>query len=202
VQTRSIYCFSYIWEKIRNAATSVCSYTRFHQDAPVLNLYENLQMLHHYGTASALMLASAMAFSLPALAQNVDVPFSGNVPVQATFSNIVTGTAETQAVAGSAGTPNIIESVSSATVTVQSNTPATMTVSPPRLLSGPTPDPDGTNRVAFLSFGSTNVTVDTADVPVSIPAGVTDLEIRMRVERPEAFTVGTYNYAVTLTVTP
>jgi len=151
---------------------------------------------------SALLLASAIAWSPTALAQNVDVKFHGNVPIQTNFSNVVPGTAETTKVSTSGGSSHIIESVSSTTVSVDSNSSSTMTVSPPRLLSGPTPDPDGTRHVTFLSFGTQNVIADSAEVTVSIPPGITDLEIDMRVERPTSFVAGTYNYGVTLTLTP
>jgi len=159
-------------------------------------------MCHRLATTSVLMLASAIAFSPAALAQNVDIKFSGNVPIEANFTNVVPGTADTAGVGTSVGSSHIIESVTSASVSVESNTPGTMTVSPPRLLSGPTPDPDGTRHVTFLSFGTQNVIADEADVTVNVPAGIIDLDIKMRVERPTAFVVGTYNYSVTLTLTP
>ncbi|NEP56397.1 MAG: hypothetical protein F6K31_05155 [Symploca sp. SIO2G7] len=143
-----------------------------------------------------------MALSPTALAQNVDIKFNGNVPIQTTFSNVVPGTAETTTVSTSGGSSHIIESVTSTSVSVESNTPGTMTISPPRLLSGPTPDPDGTRHVTFLSFGTQNVIADAAEVTVNIPSGITDLEIDMRVERPTPFVAGTYDYGVTLTLTP
>ncbi|MBE9124620.1 MULTISPECIES: hypothetical protein [unclassified Coleofasciculus] len=159
-------------------------------------------MWHRDAVVSALTLASAMAVNSTALAQNVDIPFTANVPIQVNFGNVVSGIAETTTVGSSTQLPNVIESVTPATVTVQSNTPATLTISPPRLISGSTPDPDETKHITFFSFGSQNVTVDTTDVTVNLPAGISDLELDMRVERPVPFPAGSYDYAVTLTVTP
>lgn len=162
-------------------------------------------MWHRYAVVSALTLASNLGFVPTASAQTTSVPFSGTVPVQVTFSNVATGTAQTTIASGSAASPSILESATSATVTVKSNAPAIMTVSSPYLLSGPTPDPAGTKHVTSVSFGSTNATNSNsgqADVAVAIPAGITDVEIEMFVERPVPYPAGTYNYGVTMTVTP
>jgi hypothetical protein len=159
-------------------------------------------MWQPYAAASALTLANAIGIHNIALAQNLEIPFSGNVPIQATFSNVVTGPTEARTTSGSAKTANAIESLTPTTVTVQSNTPAKLTISPPRLISGPTPDPDGTNPVVFVSFGSTNVTVGLEYLTVNIPAEKTDIELKIRVERPAPYLAGIYKYGVTLTVTP
>lgn len=159
-------------------------------------------MFRFYAVASTLTLASAMGLSSEALAQSIDIPFTASVPIEVTFDQVVLGTVETTASGGSVQLPNVIESVNPATVTLQSNTSATLTVSPPSFISGSTPDPDGTTYITFVSFGTQQVTADTADVTVSLPVGISDLEVDMRVERPVPFPAGTYNYAVTLTVIP
>lgn len=159
-------------------------------------------MFRFYAVASTLTLASAIGFSSEALAQSVDIPFTASVPIEVTFDQVVLGTVETTASGGSAQLPNVIESVNPATVTLQSNTSATLTVSPPSFISGSTPDPDGTTYITFVSFGTQQVTADTGDVTVSLPVGISDLDVDMRVERPVPFPAGTYNYAVTLTVIP
>jgi len=159
-------------------------------------------MFRFYAVASTLTLASAIGLSSEALAQSVDIPFTASVPIEVTFDQVVLGTVETTASGGSVQLPNVIESVNPATVTLQSNTSATLTVSPPSFISGSTPDPDGTTYITFVSFGTQQVTADTADVTVSLPVGISDLEVDMRVERPVPFPAGTYNYAVTLTVIP
>ncbi|NET60456.1 MAG: hypothetical protein F6K47_31255 [Symploca sp. SIO2E6] len=159
-------------------------------------------MWHSLATTSAWILASTIALSPTALAQNVDINFSGNVPIQTNFTNVVPGTAETATVGTSGNSSYIIESVTPTNVSIESNSPGTMTVSPPRLLSGPTPDPDGTRHVTFLNFGTQNVIADATNEIVNIPAGITDLEIKIRVERPTPFVAGTYDYGVTITLTP
>lgn len=162
-------------------------------------------MWHRYAVVSALAVASNLAVVPTALAQTTSVPFNGTVPAQVTFSNVATGTSQTTVAPGSPASPSILESATSATVTVKSNAPAIMTVSSPYLLSGPTPDPAGTKHVTSLSFGSTsatNATSGQADIAVAIPAGITEVEIEMFVERPVPYPAGTYNYGVTMTVTP
>lgn len=159
-------------------------------------------MFRFYAVASTLTLASAMGLSSEVLAQSIDIPFTASVPIEITFDQVVLGTVETTASGGSVQLPNVIESVNPATVTLQSNTSATLTVSPPSLISGSTPDPDGTTHVTFVKVGTQQVTADTGDVTVSLPVGISDLEVDMRVERPVPFPAGTYNYAVTLTVIP
>ncbi|HBB36035.1 MAG TPA: hypothetical protein DDZ80_32600 [Cyanobacteria bacterium UBA8803] len=155
-----------------------------------------------YTLASAVTIASAIAFNSTAVAQTVDVPFSGTVPLQATFINITPGTTETTPSGKTAGSLNKIESLTPALVTVQSSNPANITVSPPTLVSGPTPDPPGTNRIGFLQFGSTEVRSDIGGGTAPLPIGNTELKVDMLVERPETFTQGTYTYVVTLTITP
>lgn len=151
---------------------------------------------------SSLMLVSAIAVSPAALAQSVDVPFSGTVPVQATFSTATAGTAETTVSSGSGASTNTFESLTPATLSVQSTTPATITVSPPRFVSGATPDPAGTIGIGFLKFGSTNVRSDVGSGTATLPAGETQLEINLSVKRPGVFMPGNYTYVVTVSVTP
>lgn len=159
-------------------------------------------MLHRLALTSGLILASAIAFDRAALAENIDVPFSGYVPAEVTFSSSTSGTAEAIISPTSTAMPTKYQSLTSATIAVQSSTAATITVSPPRLVSGPTPDPVGTSHVAFLEFGATSARSDVGGGAAALPAGNTNVQVDMLVERPEAFPPGDYNYVVTLTVTP
>ncbi|WGV25419.1 hypothetical protein [Halotia branconii] len=159
-------------------------------------------MFYRLALTSSLMLASAIALDQAALAQSADVPFNGTVPIQTTFSNSSGGTAQSTGIVGVNGNANRYESITPATVSVQSTTPATITVSPPRLVSGETEDPSGTKHTAFVKFGSTNFRSDVGGGSAPLPAGNTNLEISMLIERPQAFTPGTYIYVVTLTITP
>ncbi|MBD2560850.1 MULTISPECIES: hypothetical protein [Nostoc] len=164
-------------------------------------------MLYRLALTSSLVLASALsvqAFALDqaVLAQNADVPFSGTVPVEASFSSPASGTAEPTIASDSGGIPTKFESESPATIGVQSSTSATISVSPPRLVSGPSADPSGTTHIGFLKFGSTNVRSDVGSGSATLPAGNTNLEVGLLVERPVAFTPGIYTYVVTLTIAP
>ncbi|MDM9381423.1 hypothetical protein QUB80_11995 [Chlorogloeopsis sp. ULAP01] len=159
-------------------------------------------MLYHLTLTSSLILASTLAVDRSVLAQSVDVPFSGTVPVQATFSTPIPGSTEPTIPTNSSGAPTKLESHTPATISVQTSTPATIIVSPPRFVSGTTPDPVGTTYVGFLKFGSTSVSSNVGGGSTTLPEGSTNLEVAMLVERPDGFTPGTYTYVVTLTVTP
>lgn len=167
-------------------------------------------MFHRFARFSSLVLVSALSAALPlvlasdhaVLAQNADIQFNGAVPFQVTFDGTSPGSAEPTFTVGSNTTTNRYESVTPAIVNVQSSTSATITVSPPRFISGSTPDPAGTKHTAFVRFGYTNFRSDVGGGSATLPPGNTSLEISMLVERPETYTPGSYVYAVTLTVTP
>jgi hypothetical protein len=159
-------------------------------------------MFHRIALVYGLIMTSVVLLDQNALANTVDVPFSGTVPYQATFSNATSGIAESTFSGGSRTVGNVFESVSAATIDVQSSQRTKITISPPRFVSGVTPDPAGTNHVAFLKFGSTTARSDVAGGTATIDAGITNLQIDMLVQRPVNFPPGNYSYAVTLTVTP
>lgn len=151
---------------------------------------------------STLALASVFTVQHAALAQSVDVPFSGTVPVQATFTEIISPPLEPVIVDGATGLPTKFEPQSPATVSVQTSTNATITVSAPVLVSGASEDPPGTIKIGYVRFGSTTASSDVGGGNASLPAGTNDLEVSMLVERPTAFLAGDYTYTVTLTITP
>ncbi|MHC0063209.1 hypothetical protein ACWATR_09805 [Nostoc sp. UIC 10890] len=164
-------------------------------------------MLYRLALTSSLVLASVLsvqAFVLDqaVLAQSADVPFSGTVPAEASFSSPAPGTAEATISGNSGGISTKLESQTPATIGVQNSTSATVTVSPPRLVSGPSADPSGTTHIGFLKFGSTNVRSDVGGGSATLPAGNTNLEVNLLVERPVGFTPGIYTYVVTLTIAP
>ncbi|RCJ28300.1 hypothetical protein A6S26_12270 [Nostoc sp. ATCC 43529] len=159
-------------------------------------------MLYRLALTSSLLLASAFALNQAVLAQSADVPFSGTVPVEATFSSPILGTAEPTISSDSDGIPSKFESQTPAIMGVQSSTSATITVSPPKLVSGPSVDPSGTTHIGFLKFGSTSLRSDVGGGSGILPPGNTNLEVGLLVERPVAFTPGTYTYVVTLTIAP
>ncbi len=117
---------------------------------------------------------------------------------EVTFSNLTSG--NLQAVGGNM---KVLESATPATLTVSVplDRVAKITVLPPSLLSGASADPNGTTRVGFVNFNSTSLRSDEGNASASLPPGQTNLEFRLGVERPVAFTAGTYNYALNLNVT-
>jgi hypothetical protein len=159
-------------------------------------------MFYRLGLFFGLVLASIIAIEQTAIAQNVDVPFSGTVSGEVAFTSLKAGTTETIINSSFNGIAQQFDSLTSATVGVSSSVPATVTVSPPQFVSGASPDPTGTTRVAYLTFGSTTIRSDVAGGSGQLPAGNTSLEVDMLVKRPVAFTPGTYTYSVNLTITP
>ncbi|WP_353932656.1 hypothetical protein WJM97_08750 [Okeanomitos corallinicola TIOX110] len=151
---------------------------------------------------STLALASVFTVQHTALAQSVDVPFNGTVPVQATFTETTPAYIEPTVSGNSDGMPTTLEPLTPATVNVQTSTNATITVSTPVLLSGASEDPPGTIKIGYVSFGGNTYSSDVGGGSAPLPAGTNDLQVSMLVERPTAFPAGTYTYTVTLTVTP
>ncbi|MCC5658126.1 hypothetical protein LC608_14230 [Nostoc sp. XA010] len=120
---------------------------------------------------------------------------------EVTFKNVLPGTLEPT------GTEmKVLQSLTPVTliVNVPENRNAQITILPPTSASSPSEDPNGTTRVGFLKFGSTNLRSDNSDNTKNIanlPTGNTVLEVGMRVQRPVAFSPGTYNYSLNLSVT-
>ncbi len=134
--------------------------------------------------ASGLLLTSFINFVPTALAE-------------VKFSNLQPGTIE------SGGDLKVLESVVPANINVNvpADTTAQITVLSPNLVSGASEDPSGTKSIGFLEFGSNNLRSEGNNATAKLPAGDTNLEVGLRVERPVSFTPGTYNYAVNLSVT-
>lgn len=159
-------------------------------------------MFYKRALSFGLILASFAAFDRAALAQTTDVPFSGTVSGQAGFDSLNPGTTETKVSSSFNGIAQQFESLSSATVGVNSSVPAKITISSPQLVSGPTPDPAGTTQIAYLKYGSTRVSSDVSGGTGTLPPGNTDLQVDMLIKRPVAFVPGNYTYSVKLTITP
>ncbi|MBD2304958.1 hypothetical protein H6G17_05445 [Chroococcidiopsis sp. FACHB-1243] len=129
------------------------------------------------------------------------------------LSNYTAIAQETSQVAFSSVNPGIVEPMLGNMKILQSTAPATLSVSvpselaaqisilPPSLVEGVSDDPAGTTRIGFLNFGANSLSSDSQNNTANLPTGNTDLEVRMRVERPVAFTPGNYNYRLTLSVT-
>ncbi|HYX15456.1 MAG TPA: hypothetical protein VE944_14025 [Nostoc sp.] len=141
----------------------------------------------HYRLAltSGLILASFVSITPVALAE-------------VTFNNLTSGVLEPVG-----GDDKVLESVNPTTlaVSIPYNTVANITVLPLSLVFGASNDPNGTKRLAIVNFGSTSLRSDVSNNTATLAPGETNLEVRLRVERPVAFIAGTYNYAVNLNVT-
>ncbi|TAE60441.1 MAG: hypothetical protein EAZ87_05940 [Nostocales cyanobacterium] len=159
-------------------------------------------MLYRLIVNSTLALASVLAIQHITIAESVDVPFNGTVPVNATFIETTPATVEPTISETSDGLPSKLEPLTPAVVNVQTSTNATITVSPPVLVSGASEDPPGTIKIGYVSFGGNTYSSDIGGGSAPLPAGTNDLQVSMLVERPTAFPAGTYTYTVTLTVTP
>ncbi|MBV6627340.1 MAG: hypothetical protein KI793_31105 [Rivularia sp. (in: Bacteria)] len=142
-------------------------------------------MLHRFAIASGLLLASFTNFIPTAFAQ-------------VKFSNISPGTINT-----SGGDYKVLESVvpGNIDVNVPPDTTAQITVLSPSFANGASQDPQGTQKIGFLEFGSNKLRSDGNNNTATLPTGDTNLEVGLRVERPIAFTPGNYNYSVNLSVT-
>ncbi|MEO1432299.1 MAG: hypothetical protein AAFV71_25180 [Cyanobacteria bacterium J06633_8] len=142
-------------------------------------------MLYRFAIASGLLLTSLINLTPTALAE-------------VKFSNVSPGVIET-----SRGDYKVLESVVPANINVNvpSGTNAQITVLSPSFASGASEDPGGTKKVGFLEFGSNKLSSDGNNATANLPAGDTNLEVGLRVERPVYFTPGTYNYTVNLSVT-
>ena len=145
-------------------------------------------MLYRLAVASGLLLTSFI---------NV-INITPAALAEVKFSNLNPGTIETRE-----GDLRVLESIVPATVDVNvpNGTNAQITVLSPNLVSAPSEDPSGTKRIGFLRFGSNDLSSDGSNATASLPAGDTNLEVGLQVERPVTFTPGTYNYAVNLSVT-
>ena len=117
---------------------------------------------------------------------------------QVAFSNVNPGIVEPML-----GNMKILQSTAPATlsVNVPSELAAQVSILSPSLVEGASDDPEGTTRVGFLNFGANSLSSDSQNNTANLPTGNTDLEVRMRVERPVAFTPGNYNYRLNLSVT-
>ena len=131
-------------------------------------------MLHRLAIASGLLLTSFTNFIPTALAE-------------VKFSNAQSGTIEI-----SGGDYKVLESVvpGNINVNVPPDTAAQITVLSPSFASGASKDPGGTQRIGFLEFGSNKLSSDGNNSTATLPAGDTNLEVGLRIERPVSFTPG------------
>jgi hypothetical protein len=94
--------------------------------------------------------------------------------------------------------PNILETVVPAVVRIETDRPVQVEVLSAHLSDGPDRDPSGTEHVIIVRSGSQRVNTQSGDRTLTIPAGITDLEVTIQVERPRQFSYGNYQYRLTL----
>jgi hypothetical protein len=156
------------------------------------------------------VLAGSTLFTNKAFAQTVDVPFSGNIATACSFSTPIAGV-----LARSTTDPNIINSFENGgingSVDVTCNSPAQLQVTGIAATNTPAPDPAGTildssattdGGITFTSYNSSTG----SSAPIGLNTGpaqivVVDLFVNRGIAGG-TFPAGTYEYEVTLTVTP
>ena len=149
-------------------------------------------MFNHALLISSFAVTSILAATSTALAQTVDVPFNGIVsPVTS-----IEVTEEPTISSGTGINLNTFEATNPAIVTINTTAPINV------IVSAPTPvgfnDTQGTQYIGFLNYNGTEVQHGT---PMNINSiGDVDLEVGMKVVRPQAYPPGNYTYKMTLTV--
>ncbi len=84
-------------------------------------------------------------------------------------------------------------------VRVGPNASASITLTQPEWVSGPSPDPEGTRYASELRWAEDRVEGGSLGKP--LPVGETELSIWMEVERPIWYEAGDYQYQVLVTIT-
>ncbi len=155
---------------------------------------------------SLFLVLGTLAMAPKTMAQTADIPFTGNVAGACNFGEITPGTlmpnAPTNPTRLSAGTffgpssPNAMPGK----VFISCNQSANLMVSKPLQTGGPTFTPMISDARVSGSPGTTTAT----GTPLRLMAGTptTPLSVEMMVDKGGPLVPGTYNYKVTLTVTP
>ena len=90
--------------------------------------------------------------------------------------------------------PRLLETVVPALIRIDTDEPIRISVTAPALAHGPDSDPRGTERQIVIRQGGRRVRRTAGNRLLDIPAGTTDLEVSMQVERPQDFLPGRYIY--------
>jgi hypothetical protein len=157
-------------------------------------------MIHRTLLTSALIIAAIVAVGESAFAQTADIPFTGNVNGACNFGAVTPGTMApnmpTNPTELAAGHPGGIMGK----VSVICNQPARVAVSAPVQTGGPTFTPIKSEGYLKSPVGST---MSMGGSPLLLPTGNSiPLDIDARVVKDSPLVPGTYNYKVTLTITP
>jgi hypothetical protein len=172
-------------------------------------MFKMLEIFQKSTISAILFVVTMVDFNAAAQAENANVNFEGILRPRASLSKPNKGALKgkkskkpTTAINDKNSDEDTIATEIPATVTIETNSAATIYVSPPELVSGTTVDPPGTTYIGSITFGSTTIRSDVGGGQGTIPIGNTTLQVNMEVQRPVAYLAGTYNYVVRLTVIP
>jgi hypothetical protein len=153
---------------------------------------EELKMIRRLAIASALILASSVAFTSKASAQDAVVEFSGTLAGSCTFGSPNSGTLNFSG--------STITTTSNGTINVTCNSPGTITVATPTAASVPQGVTIATTAATISGNGQT---VTSADAGLTVvPGQETPINVSMTASSPANLIAGAYNFTVTLTATP
>lgn len=168
-------------------------------------------MIQRFTLTSALTLGSIVAFASTAVAQSVDINFSGTVQGKCNFGTPTGGTLVTDGPPGAPGAPALSSAFPGGApgqVTVTCNQPAELVISGPTQTAGPSGGIAGAVvQSPQKSIGSGAPVPPFGGAPggtLGLPPGVTPLTIHMGVQAQgfPGLLPGNYNYKVTLTIIP
>jgi hypothetical protein len=150
---------------------------------------------------AALICVSSVALAPKTMAQTVDVPFTGTIGGACTFGQVTPGSLGVNQVTNPTALAGGFPGGAFGKVSVSCNTSANVVTSSPMQTGGPALTPMNTpfSAVRLGSSGSWA----TNGSPLMLPSGSSiPLEVDMYIDKGSTLTPGTYNYKVTLTITP
>ncbi|MDM9381422.1 hypothetical protein QUB80_11990 [Chlorogloeopsis sp. ULAP01] len=149
---------------------------------------------------AALILVGSVALAPKTMAQTVDVPFTGTVGGACNFDQVTPGSLGMNQPSNPTALAGGFTGGAFGQVSVTCNAPSQLTVSQPVQTGGPTFTPMFADAFVNSSSGSTFAN---GGSPMMLPVGSpTMLNVDMYVDKGSPLTPGTYDYKVTLTVTP
>ncbi|MEM9215541.1 MAG: hypothetical protein AAGD25_14495 [Cyanobacteria bacterium P01_F01_bin.150] len=95
--------------------------------------------------------------------------------------------------------PRVLETVVPAFIRIETDEPIRINITSPFLSNGPDADPSGTDRHLVIRQRGRSLR-QAGNRFFDIPAGTTDLEVSMEIERPQDFLPGRYVYQFDLVV--
>ncbi|MFQ4143375.1 hypothetical protein [Chlorogloeopsis sp. ULAP02] len=149
---------------------------------------------------AVLILVGSVALAPKTMAQTVDVPFTGTVTGACNFGQVTPGSLGVNQPSNPTTLASNYSEGVFGQVSVTCNAPSQLTVSQPVQTGGPNFTPIFSDAMVNSLFGSTNATDGS---PLMLPPGSPMmLNVDMIADKGSPLTPGTYDYKVTLTVTP